>query len=285
MKNPKYDLLNDVTTGDVLETLEKIEKDTVDITVTSPPYNKRPRPRGWLVQNSGYAHHNDHMPEGEYQEWQIKVLNELLRVTKPGGSLFYNHKIRWEDGNLLHPFSWIMRSKWCIRQEIIWDRTTVANMRGWRFWQVDERIYWLYKPLNGHLVGKELQSKHAKATSIWRIKPVPRMDEHPAPFPLTIPARAIASMPTEGKITVLDPFCGTGTTLVAAKLLDHNYIGVDNSASYVEFAKDRLECAESERAVIKGEIRKHVIKESFKERKKNGKESWPYKRKTEEASN
>ena len=259
MKNPKHDLLNNVITGDVLEVLKEFEEETIDITVTSPPYNKRPRPRGWLVQNSGYAHYDDHMPENEYQEWQVKVLNELLRVTKPGGLLFYNHKIRWEDGNMLHPFSWITKSEWCVRQEIVWDRTTVANMRGWRFWQVDERIYWLYKPENGHLVGKELQSKHAKATSIWRIKPAPRMDEHPAPFPLTIPARVIASMPTEDKLTVLDPFCGTGTTLVAAKLLDHNYIGIDNSSSYVEFAKGRLECAESERETVKEELGRHVI--------------------------
>lgn len=277
MKIPKCDLLNDVTTGDVLEVLKKIKKETIDVTVTSPPYNKRSRPRGWLVRNSGYAHYDDYMPEKEYQKWQVKILNSLFRVTKPGGSLFYNHKIRWEDGNMLHPFTWVVRSKWCVRQEIIWDRMTVANMRGWRFWQVDERIYWLHKPANGHLVGQELQSKHAKATSVWRIKPFPKMEEHPAPFPLTIPIRAIASMP-EGKKVVLDPFCGTGTTLVAAKLLDHDYIGIDNSPLYVEYANKRLENAENENGVIEAELGKHVVKSSFKERKQNGGENWPYKK-------
>lgn len=69
------------------------------------------------------------------------MLNELYRITKPGGSFFYNHKIRWEKGLLLHPMDWLRKTNWIIRQEIIWDRMIAANIRGWRFWQVDERIY------------------------------------------------------------------------------------------------------------------------------------------------
>ena len=57
---------------------------------------------------------------------------------------------------MLHPIDWLRKTKWVIRQEIIWDRMIAANIRGWRFWQVDERIYWLYKPKNGNIIGEEL---------------------------------------------------------------------------------------------------------------------------------
>ena len=88
------------------------------------------------------------MPENDYQAQQIQILNELYRTIKLGGSFFYNHKIRWERGELLHPMSWLSQTDWTIRQEIVWDRGLAANIRGWRFWQVEERIYWLYKPID-----------------------------------------------------------------------------------------------------------------------------------------
>src|SRR5271157_437877 len=162
---------DNIAVGDVLEILHSIPDDSIDLTVTSPPYNKRSKTRGWLVAGQEYTHSDDHLSEEKYQQWQVEVLDELYRVTKPGGSLFYNHKHRWEDGTLVHPYKWLDRSKWHIKQEIVWDRAIAANMRGWRFWQVDERIYWLYKPKNKYLIGKELESKHAKFSSIWRIKP------------------------------------------------------------------------------------------------------------------
>ena len=116
--------LDKVIVGDVLTELQKFPDSSVDITVTSPPYNKGNQKKGWLVSNKAYTDFNDYIPEAYYQAWQIDVLNELLRVTKPGGSLFYNHKIRWDKGNLIHPYTWISDSDWSLRQEIIWDRMT-----------------------------------------------------------------------------------------------------------------------------------------------------------------
>jgi len=269
-------LLDTIIVGDVLEKLRAFPDSCIDVTVTSPPYNKRNKSYGWLVGNKEYSHYNDHMPEKKYQAWQVEVLNELFRVTKPGGSAFYNHKIRWVRGELLHPYSWISRSRWTVRQEIVWDRTIAANVRGWRFWQVDEHIYWLYKPINKHLVGQELESRHAKATSIWRMKPVPRTDSHPAPFPLALPLRAIYSMPGDQKKVILDPFCGTGTTLVAAKILGHYYIGIDVSPTYAEYIGERLANWESEKSKAEEELEKHVVNDSFAERKKRGTVNWPY---------
>lgn len=268
--------LNDVYQGDALQLLSNLPDEYIDITVTSPPYNKQRNTYGWLVQTNRYSHYNDKMPETEYQNWQVEVLNELKRVTKPGGSLFYNHKVRWVDGKMIHPLEWMLKTEWDIRQEIIWDRSLAANVRGWRFWQVDERIYWLYKPIDNHLVGEELESRHAKMSSIWKMKPVPRTGNHPAPFPLELPVRAIYSMPSGTPKTILDPFCGMGTTLIAAKLLGHNFIGFDIAPDYVAYSKKRLETFENERQIADAEIQLHVVKDPFRKRKERGTVSWPF---------
>jgi len=262
--------INQLIQGDAMDVLKKFEDNTFDVGVTSPPYNKGERHKGWLVKNVKYNKASDRIPESAYQEEQINVLNEIYRVTKPGGSFFYNHKTRWNRGRMWHPMEWLLKTKWTIRQEIIWDRMIAANIRGWRFWQVDERIYWLYKPIDDVKIGKELASRHALLTSVWRFSPE-RENGHPAPFPLALPARAIFSILDESRGIVLDPYLGSGTTAVAAKLLSCDYVGIDISTEYIKKAKERLKNFENERAILLKELEKHIVRETFAERKKNRK--------------
>lgn len=264
------DYLNKIICGDALAVLKSLPNDIVDVGVTSPPYNKGENKKGWLVANVKYSGASDKLPEDLYQKNQIEVLDEIFRITKPGGSFFYNHKIRWERGKLLHPIDWLKKSKWTIRQEIIWDRMIAANIRGWRFWQVEERIYWLYKPKENHLIGEELKPKHALLTSIWRFPPE-RSNPHPAPFPIELPVRCIYSVMDEKKNgLVIDPYCGSGTTLVAAKILGYNFIGIDISEDYCKFTEKRLKNYKNEEKFAQEEIAKHVVVKTFKERKQKG---------------
>ena len=131
---------------------------------------------------------------------------------------------------------------WVVRQEIIWDRIIASNIRGWRFWNVDERIYWLYKPINENDKGIELNSKFAKMGSIWRFQPESKVKEHPAPFPKELPRRILKSLyPNgEGRI-ILDPYVGSGTTAVVAKEMGHHYIGIDISEEYLKLAQKRID--------------------------------------------
>ena len=255
--------------GNTLDILKTLDKDIVDVGITSPPYNKMEKQKGWLVKNVIYDNYKDVKSEEEYQQEQIEVLNEIFRITKEGGSFFYNHKTRWDKGKMLHPMEWLLKTKWCVKQEIIWDRMIAANIRGWRFWQVDERIYWLYKPINNNKIGEELQSKHAQLSSIWRFPPE-RDNPHPAPFPITLPTRIITSILNENEGLVLDPYCGSGTTLVAAKLLNKKYVGIDISQEYIEYAENRLANYQKERLKINEELAKHKIEKTFKERKEKG---------------
>lgn len=261
--------INKIIHGDALNILKKLPDEIVDMGVTSPPYNKGENKRGWLVANVKYLDTTDKLPEDIYQKTQIDILNEIFRITKPGGSFFYNHKIRWEKGLMIHPMDWLRKTKWVIRQEIIWDRMIAANIRGWRFWQIEERIYWLYKPKGKNLIGEELKPKHALLTSIWRFPPE-RENPHPAPFPIELPTRAIYSIMDEKKGIVIDPFCGSGTTLVSAKILGHKFIGIEISKEYIKFANERLNNYKKEEMFVKNEIAKHIVLKTFKERKQLG---------------
>lgn len=256
--------------GDVLYELKKLESDSIDMGITSPPYNKQENKKGWLVKNVKYDTISDKKDETTYQEEQIAVLNELYRIIKPGGSFFYNHKIRWECGVMLHPIFWLAKSKWHMRQEIIWDRGIAANIRGWRFWQIEERIFWLHKPRDKKdFIGQELESKHALLSSIWRIRPE-NSNTHPAPFPLALPVRCIYSILGDKGGIVIDPYCGSGTSLVAAKSLGCDFIGIDISENYIQSAKIRLQDYHKEQKIVESEKALHQVAETFSQKKARG---------------
>ncbi len=221
------------------------------------------------MKNVIYDKFQDKLPEEEYEKNQIEVLNEIFRTTKEGGHFFYNHKIRWENGVMFHPISFLSKTNWSIRQEIIWDRSIAANIRGWRFWQIEERIYWLYKPKNGNKIGEELKSKHALLTSIWRIRPENKVN-HPAPFPIKLPLRCLISV-LDGmeNANILDPYSGSGSTLIAGKLIGSNYTGIEISNSYIEVAEERLK--QDFQLIFEEEMKLHKVEKTFKERKAEGK--------------
>jgi modification methylase len=261
--------INKILKGDVLEVLKTLDDNSIDLGVTSPPYNKGLK-GGPIVKKVQYDSFEDNLPEDEYQQQQIDILNELYRVIKPGGSFFYNHRCRWDNGDMLHPIIWLSKTKWLVKQEIIWNRKITGNLRGWRFWQTDERVYWLYKPDGKNKIGKELASKHARMTGIWEIMPESK-NPHPAPFPIDLVSRIIYSIldeDREGKL-VIDPYMGSGTTGVSCKLLGCDYVGIDISDSYIEMANERIENYLSHKEKHDKEMAKHVITGvTYKERKR-----------------
>ena len=97
--------------GDTLTALRAQPDDLVNVGITSPPYNKQEKQKGWLVKNVVYDGYTDALPEKDYQQNQVEVLDEIFRITVPGGSFFYNHKIRWDRGNMYHPMDWLRNTR------------------------------------------------------------------------------------------------------------------------------------------------------------------------------
>jgi site-specific DNA-methyltransferase (adenine-specific) len=264
-------LNNQIMQGNTLDVLKTIPDNIVDMGVTSPPYNKKEKNKGWLVNKVVYENVIDKMAESDYQQNQIAVLDEIYRITKEGGSFFYNHKLRWDKGDMFHPMDWLRKTRWHLRQEIIWDRMIAANIRGWRFWQVEERIYWLYKPKNKNKIGQELKSKHALLTSVWRFAPE-RDNLHPAPYPIELPTRAIyAIMDGKKNGLILDPYLGSGTTALAAKLSGYDYIGIEASTEYIKMAENRIINYKNQQNKFQQEIKKHRVLKTFQQRKDENK--------------
>ncbi len=223
----------DLRVGDCIELAKGLEDNTIDCTVTSPPYNKGGI-GGGLFRKIEYAAFDDTLPEEQYQEQQIELLDTLFDKTKEGGSLFYNHKVRYLDGGATSPWEWLTKTKWNIREEIIWNRGSGPEISGYRYIQIDERIYWLCK-------GKKhprLPRRSANYGSVWKFGPE-MSNPHPAPYPIKLPLRCIQAVMSEPGL-VLDPYSGSGTTGLAAQLLGHDYIGFDLSEEYHEMARKRL---------------------------------------------
>jgi|GEM_PF-2169620 len=127
--------------------------------------------------------------------------------------------------------------------------------------------------LSNYLIGKSKDTiigiVKELLTSIWRFPPEQK-NPHPAPFPLELPIRCIYSVMDGRKGVVIDPYCGSGTTLVASKILGCDYIGIEISDEYIKFAEERLRNYEKEIEIAMKEIEKHVVTKTFKERKEKG---------------
>lgn len=217
------------------ENCPEIPSSSVDIIITSPPYNlgKQSWPMGGKGRKRwedgiGYDSLSDEMSPAQYVEWQMDVFNEMWRVAKDGASFFYNHKTRNQNGELIHPMDWIRHeyNPWTLRQEIVWDRTSTHNHSAVLFWPEDERIYWMTK-------GKPtLPNRPIGMSTVWRFHGPTPNTWHPAPFNRELPARCLDAVGIDGA-NVLDPFCGSGTTLDEAVKRGYNATGIDISETYI----------------------------------------------------
>lgn len=234
--------LNKVHNMDVLEGLRQIDDNSIDIIITSPPYNKaglngKCKGAKWnKTIDYGGDFNIDNKPEDVYQDWQLEILKECYRVLKKDGLMFYNHKNRIVKGKgyIISPYEWLLKSEFYIRQEIIWNRKSGPNQESSRYIPSYENIYVLTKDKNT-IFKRKKDAEHR--TDVWTINP-DRHNEHPAPFPIDIPRNILHNIDVEEDrkkdIVVLDPFMGSGTTARAAIEKGYNYIGIEIVPEYIE---------------------------------------------------
>lgn len=233
------DFANKIICGDSVEVMKQIPDGTVDLVVTSPPYNLKNSTgngmkdgRGGKWANAalqyGYTHHNDCMPHEEYVKWQRTCLTEMLRILPEDGAIFYNHKWRVQ-ASLLQDRQDIV-SGFPVRQIIIWRRKGGLNFNAGYFLPTYEVIYLIAKP-------KFKLAKGANSHGdVWEFTQEMNND-HPAAFPANLIDRIVSS--TNAKL-VLDPFMGSGTTAISAINFKRDYIGIDISPEYCGMARDRI---------------------------------------------
>jgi len=220
--------------GDCLEIIPEIA--SVDLVVTSPPYNlgdtskyRNGRKKSSMANHisNGYNSYSDDLSHEEYINWHKRVVSECWKTLTDKGAMFWNHKPRVKGNEVKLPLE-LLPGEVLLRQIIIWDRGNGFNRTGSFFVPSHEWILLIAKP--------DFRIKTRNVTDVWRIHPNAD-NTHPASFPLKLPLTAISSNDAQ---MILDPFMGSGTTLRAAKDLGRKAIGIEIDEQYCETAVKRL---------------------------------------------
>ena len=230
--------------GDCLDVMPHLgTMEGFDLVFTSPPYNlggrsnhdlrsSRPRESKRYVPSEladGYGMCADDLPWIDYVHWQKRVLLACWDLLGDDGAIFYNHKPILRDRGARLPTDCLPNVP--VRQVVIWDRGSGFNFERSHYCP---RLEWIVVMAKR---GWNLRDRGAsKATDYWRID-FEQGTPHPAPFPLALPAKAIE---TTGAERVLDPFCGSGTTLLAAKRAGASAVGIEIEERFCEMAAMRL---------------------------------------------
>ena len=248
-----------VLLGDCLEALGGMEAGSVDVIVTSPPYNL----------GIAYSSYGDQREEREYLDWMVQVASALRRVLHPEGSFFLN--VAGSSSQPWLPFELIVRLRplFALQNHIAWVKSIAVGtdsfghfkpVPGERFLHRNhEHIFHLTQSgsvrLDRLAVGVPFKDKsniarrgHAQDRrcrgDTWFI-PYETVHSraqkfgHPGTFPLDLPRWCIR-LHGKADAVVLDPFCGAGTTLLAAAEEGCRGIGIEIDPEYVKTARARL---------------------------------------------
>tara|TARA_B100000579_G_scaffold202172_1_gene165318 strand:+ start:165 stop:926 length:762 start_codon:yes stop_codon:yes gene_type:complete len=236
---------NHIYNEDCLKTLKKMKDDSVDVVITSPPYNMNLRIRNGKYTSrqivkeisTKYTEFDDNLPIEDYFNFHLKVMKELIRVSD---LIFYNVSI--VTGSKRSIFRMIGELNEYLKDIIIWDKgygqpsiqKQVLNRRS-ELILVFEKDYPISRQFR-----KKGTFDRGTLEDIWEIKREQSGKEsHQAVFPQELVATILENFSDEGDI-IYDPFMGTGTTALVAKKMNRNYIGSEISKKYIKITNDRL---------------------------------------------
>jgi len=233
--------LNKIYCGDCLEVMKDFPDESIDVIVTSPPYNKGHWSRNRNPNNGfktksrriEYGDFGDNLSPEDYEKQQREFITECLRILKPTGSLFYNHIDIQHKHQTIHP-KYVY--DFPVKQIIIWNRKNTPKLDKSYFFPITEYIFWIQKTPRSRVYFD--RKKTIMNKSVWELSPDTK-NKFPAPFPIELPLNCIKACCPEGGL-VLDPFAGSGTTAIACQKLGRNWIGIEKEEEYIKIAKARL---------------------------------------------
>lgn len=242
------------------ENMFQIPDNSVDLIVTSPPYNINiqygNKTKGGKVTESKGKKYKDDLPEFQYRELLDKVFKECKRVLKPNGSIWINIKNRTKNGVVEPPF-WIQEyfEEMFLKNLIIWNFDWGGSTSS-RFAPRYEYVFWYTADNKEYTFNLDdvkvpalnyrpdrYKNQLKNPSDVWRIPMVSgnfnERTDHPAQYPEKLIERIILTGSNINDV-VLDPFMGSGTTAVVAAKLNRNYIGFEIEPEYIKMATERL---------------------------------------------
>lgn len=257
----KQDLeINHLHYGDCIEIMkDRIPDNSIDMIFADPPYNlsgngmslKGSKTGGdWYMMNEPW----DVMTEEEYYEFTFSWLREAVRVMKESASIYVSCTYHNMGEIILN----MKKSGIRLNNIITWYKTNaMPNMTRRVFTHSTEFIIWgvkgkgwtfNYEELKKINPEKRKDGKEKQMRDLWAIPLVQGKERlhrkdgraaHPTQKPLEILRRIITASSIEGEV-ILDPFAGSGTTLLVAKEMKRRYVGIEKSSKYIEIIKNRL---------------------------------------------
>tara|TARA_R110002020_G_C16014834_1_gene751441 strand:- start:42 stop:722 length:681 start_codon:yes stop_codon:yes gene_type:complete len=225
--------MNMIIEGDCLEKIKSLPDNSVDLVMTSPPYDN--------IEGSGYSKgKKDVLFLKLYSDFFDRVLNEVFRVLKPTGQFYLNLKSGTINKTLVTPH-WIefleSFKQFKLKSYIIWKYSGSFDSTKVRFHLDYEIIYHLSKT-DDITINYEEDEKDP-LTSVWYIPHFITNRLHPVQMPEALAEKIIKRGSKEGDL-VLDLFAGSGTSLVCAKKLNRNYIGYEINPEHIKTIHERL---------------------------------------------
>ena len=263
-----------IINGDCIEVMKTFPEGSIDLMVTSPPYNV----------NISYDVHKDDLPMEEYYEWSKDWLREAFRVLKDDGRIAVNVpnelNVQERGGRILFVAEfWMMMKEVGFKFSGLVDLTEDSPHRvrqtAWGSWMSASAPY-VYNPKECVILAyKKSSKKLSKGVSQWLGIPTEVTTEDgkiknkmvyqdedkkefmnlvfgrweyfadtksltKATFSMDIPMKAIKILTYKNDI-ILDPFMGSGTSAVAAEMLQRRWLGIELSPNYTDISRKRVQ--------------------------------------------
>jgi len=236
--------LNKIYHESCLDTLKRIDDQTIDLVITSPPYNMNLRIRNGkycsrqVVKefSTKYEGFDDNIPIDEFYEFHLNVLKELLRTSL---IIFYNIQI--VTGSKRAFFKIIGELSNYLKDIIVWDKSYAQPAMAQKVLNRRSELVLVFDAQNA--ISRQFEKanfERGNLDDVWAIKRGRKViNSHSAVFPEELVKTIIENFSNPGDL-VYDPFMGTGTTAIVARKLNRNYIGSELTKHYFDVIEQRL---------------------------------------------
>ena len=248
--------INEITCGDCEQLIQELDNDSIDLLVTSPPYNVN---LGFNKKHKNpYDLYQDNMPYQEYLEWLKSIFGKVKDKMVSGGRVCINIG-DMANGSVPTHSDIIQFMSYDLNYvpmtTIIWNKNQIGNRTAWGSYMSPsspsfptpfEYILVFAKDTKKKVGDKDKITVHKddfikNSLSMWNFAPETRQKKMglSAMFPVELPKRLIEMLSYKDDV-VLDIFSGMGTTCLTAKCLERQYIGFEMSVEYCKKSRTRV---------------------------------------------
>ena len=248
--------LNEITCGDCEQLIQDLDDDSIDLLITSPPYNVN---LGFNKKHKNpYDLYQDNRPYQEYLDWLQSIFGKVKDKMVTGGRVCINIGDK-ANGSvpthsdiiqfMTHELSYVLMTT------LVWNKNQTGNRTAWGSYMSPsspsfptpfEYILVFAKDTKKKVGDKDKITVHKddfikNAWGMWTFAPETRQKKMGlnAMFPVELPKRLIEMLSYREDV-VFDPFSGLGTTCLTAKCLERNYIGFEMSVDYCKKSRARV---------------------------------------------